>query len=92
MNMNYCVLGKTNKCYPQCDSKCNSGKSFYLKDRLGMNFLVVPDNIQTVSTIYNSKTTSVSYSEFNTDSIRIDILNESIDEINNIIDTMITRR
>ena len=86
MNMNYCVLGKTNKCYPQCDSKCNSGKNFYLKDRLGMKFLVVPDNIQTVSTIYNSKTTSIEYKDFNTDSVRIDILNETIEEINNIID------
>ena len=88
MNMNYCVLGKTNRCYPECSAKCNSGKSFYLKDRLGMRFLVVPDNIQTVSTIYNSKTTSISFKDFLIDSIRIDILNETIDEINNIIDVV----
>ena len=29
MNMNYCVLGKTNKCYPTCSSKCMSGNSYY---------------------------------------------------------------
>ena len=88
MNMNYCVLGKTNKCYPECSARCNSGKNFYLKDRLGMKFLVVPDNIQTVSTIYNSKITSISYKDFNVNSIRIDILNENIDEINYIINTV----
>ena len=85
MNMNYCVLGKTNKCYPKCDAKCNSGRTFYLKDRLGMKFLVVPDNIQTVTTIYNSKTTSICSKDFSVNSVRIDILNENIEEINNII-------
>ena len=88
MNMNYCVLGKSNRCYPKCDAKCTSGRNFYLKDRLGMKFLVVPDNIQTVSTIYNSKTTSISPKEFSVNSVRIDILNETIEEINNIINVV----
>ena len=90
MNMNYCVLGKSNKCYPKCDAKCNSGKTFYLKDRLGMKFLVVPDNIQTVTTIYNSKTTSICPKDFSVNSVRIDILNENIEEINNIINVVNT--
>lgn len=88
MNMNYCVLGKTNKCYPTCDSKCMSENSYYLKDRLNMKFRILFDNIQTVSTIYNCKTISISADCFNTDCLRIDILDESIDEINNIVCTV----
>ena len=50
-----------------------------------MNFRVIFDNIQTVSTIYNSKITSICHNNFNVNSVRIDILNESIDEINYIV-------
>ena len=88
MNMNYCVLGKTNKCYPTCSSKCMSGNSYYLKDRLNMKFRILFDNIQTVSTIYNCKTTSISSDEFDIACSRIDILDESIDEINNIVNVV----
>lgn len=88
MNTNYCLLGKTNKCYPQCDTKCVNNNNYYLKDRMNMNFEIIPDNIQTVTTIYNSKTLSILPSEFNSDSFRIDILHENIEEINNIIATI----
>lgn len=88
MNMNYCVLGKTNKCYPTCSSKCMSGNSYYLKDRLNMKFRILFDNIQTVSTIYNCKTTSISSDGFDIACSRIDILDESIDEINNIVNVV----
>ena len=88
MNSNYCLLGKTNKCYPQCDTKCVKNNNYYLKDRMNMNFEIIPDNIQTVTTIYNSKTLSILPSEFNSDSLRIDILHEDIDTINNIIETI----
>lgn len=53
-----------------------------------MNFEILPDNIQTVTTIYNSKTTSICPNNFNIDYSRIDILHESINEINNIINTV----
>ena len=56
-----------------------------------MNFLfrILPDNIQSITTIYNSKTNSIDTNEINTvDNFRIDILDESIDEINNIIYTV----
>ncbi len=89
MNINYCLSGKTNKCYAQCTSKCNLDNQYYLKDRLNMNFRVLFDNIQTVSTIYNSKTTSISANEFNANSVRIDILDESIDDINYIVNQVI---
>ena len=86
MNINYCLLGKSNKCYPSCDAKCvKTNNRYYLKDRLQMKFDVIPDNVQTVTTIYNSKILSISPTEFNLDFARIDILYEDIDEINNIV-------
>ena len=85
MNINYCLLGKTNKCYPTCGVRCRENKKYYLKDRMGLKFPVVPDNIQTVTTIYNSKITSITGSDYNVASYRIDILDENVDEINDII-------
>ena len=85
MNSNYCLLGKSNKCYTSCDKKCNSNNKYYLKDRLGFLFRIIPDNIQTITTIYNSKTTSIEHKNLPVNSVRIDILDESIEEINNII-------
>lgn len=90
MTMNYCVLGDSNKCYKNCRKKCNSNSKYFLKDRMGILFRVIPDNIQTISTIYNSKTTSIEYKDFNIDFARIDILDENIKEINNIIYTVKT--
>lgn len=84
MNISYCLCGNTNKCYPTCLSKCNSNNKYFLKDRMKMNFRILFDNIQTISTIYNSKTTFLKSNEFNSNFLRIDILDESIDEINDI--------
>lgn len=53
-----------------------------------MDFPVVSDNIQTVSTLYNSKITSITYDGFLVDSVRIDILDESIEEINKIVESV----
>ena len=64
---------------------CNSDNKYYLKDRLNMNFRVLFDNIQTVSSIYNSKITSISPNDFDVDCVRVDIIDENIDEINNIV-------
>ena len=91
MNSNYCPLGKSNKCYKDCDRKCMNNNSYFLKDRLGFLFKVVPDNIDTISTIYNSKTTSISLNGLNCDYARIDILDESIDEINLIISKVLNK-
>ncbi len=85
LNMNYCLLGETDKCYPTCKQRCNSKNSYLLKDRLNMTFEILPDNIQTVTTIYNSKITSISPADFNISIARIDILDENIDEINNVV-------
>ena len=89
MNMNYCVNGKSNKCYPTCTSKCNSDNKYYLKDRMNMNFRVLFDNIQTVSTIYNSKINSIVAADFDIDCARIDILDENIDEINFVVEQVL---
>ena len=81
----YCLLGNSNKCFKDCTKKCNSNNKYYLKDRMGFKFRIVPDNIQTVTNIYNSKINSIEYKDLNLDSVRIDILDENIEEINNII-------
>ena len=85
LNMNYCLLGETDKCYPTCKQKCITNNVYELKDRLHMKFRILPDNIQTVTTIFNSKITSIYPKEFNIDYARIDILDETIEEINEII-------
>ena len=88
MNLNYCLLGSTNKCYPDCKSRCKTipEKRYYLKDRLNLQFDILPDNIQTVTTIFNSKTTSIPISAFpSINSARIDILFENVDYINNVV-------
>ena len=90
MNSNYCLLGKSNKCYSACPHLCNSTNKFYLKDRLGFLFRIIPDNVDTVTTIYNSKITSIEHDEICANSVRIDILDESISEINNVISTVKT--
>ena len=51
MNSSYCLLGKSNKCYPEC----------------------------------NSKITSIDTSSFAISSIRINVLDETVDEINKIV-------
>ena len=88
MTTNYCLFGKSNKCYKNCKHQCLTDSKFYLKDRLGMGFRFIPDNSQTITTIFNSKTTSIQYKDFNIDFARIDILDENIDEINKIIDNV----
>ena len=85
MTANYCFLGKANKCPRECSGKCSNKNKYYLKDRMGFKFRVIPNNAQTITTIYNCKTTSISPKDFNSDTVRIDILNENIDEINEIV-------
>lgn len=85
MNTGYCLLGSSNRCYPTCSMECRKGGKFYIKDRINMKFRIVPDNIQTITTIYNSRITSINYGDINPDYARISILEENIDEINKVI-------
>lgn len=88
MTNQYCYLGKSNACHDKCDKKCLEDCKFYLKDRMDFKFRFVPNNMACITTIYNSKTLSVLHDDLNTNSIRIDILDESFNEIQNIIDTV----
>ena len=85
MTSKYCLLGKSNQCYPDCTQYCKKSHKYYLKDRLGFQFRILPDSLQTITTILNSKITSIDSSDFFLDSLRVDCLDETIDEINSII-------
>jgi len=88
MSCNYCFLGKSNMCYPECKRLCSDDNSYYLKDRLGFKFRIVSDNIQSITSIFNSKILSISPKTFNVSSVRIDILDENVTTINKIIETV----
>lgn len=83
MTMSYCLLGNSNKCFEKCSHKCLSNNSFYLKDRYGFDFRVIPDNLQSITTIYNSRNISLDFSDANF--IRFDILDETIEQINTLL-------
>ena len=87
MSTGYCFLGEANRCYPTCQMRCKENK-YYLEDRLGYKFKIVPDNMQTITTIYNSKILSINYDDINIDSAKISILDETVDEINNAINNL----
>ena len=50
----------------------------------GFEFRILPDNIQTVTIIFNSKTTCTTHMDTGISCLRIDLLDETIDEINAI--------
>lgn len=52
-----------------------------------MKFRVIPDNIETVTTVYNCKNSFISYKDLDIDFVRIDVLDENIEEINSIVST-----
>ncbi len=85
MNMNYCLLGKSNKCLKECSHPCSSNNKFYLLDRLGYKFEVVPDSIDGIQTIYNSKILSINPPETSLCNFRLDFLNETVSQINEIV-------
>ncbi len=91
MATNYCFLGKTNQCYPDCGTNCKKENNYYLKDRFGFEFRIIPDNIQTVSLIFNSKILSIATNLLPIPRVRIDIIDETIEEINNIVDCAYNR-
>jgi len=86
MTINYCLISKSNNCLEKCNNNCNlNNVSYYLKDRMNMDFRVIPDSFSKTTTIYNSKKTSISASDLNTNSVRLDFIDESVDDINSII-------
>ena len=91
MATNYCLLGKTNLCYPDCGANCQKNNTYYLKDRFGYQFRVIPDSIQTVTLICNSKTLSISSKNVPATCVRVDMIDETIEEINHIVNKAYNR-
>lgn len=91
MAMSYCLLGQTNKCYPNCGLYCKNNSNYYLKDRLGLEFKIIPDNLQTVTLLCNSKTLSIPTNDINIKNVRVDMIDENIEEINHILNTVHNR-
>jgi len=81
MTSEYCTIGT----FKSCKGTCTKGK-YVLKDRMNFEFPIYTNRINCNTTIYNSKITSIMWENLNLNSIRIDILDENIDEINNIIE------
>ena len=84
MTLNYCLLGKSNHCYKECTRLCEKN-TYYLQDRMNFIFPIVPDNSNTITTIFNSKTLSILPSQTPSDTYRIDIFDENLEQINQII-------
>ena len=84
MNINYCPLSKKDKCLSNCPKYCMSSNNYYLTDRLGFKFEIIPDFGDCTSTIYNSKILSID-PPLSATSIRLDFIHEDISEINSII-------
>lgn len=85
MASSYCFLGKTNKCYPDCGVNCKKDNKYYLKDRLGFEFRIIPDSMQTVTLIFNSKTLSISTKDLPINFVRLDMIDEDINKINEAV-------
>ncbi len=81
MTTEYCTIGT----YKNCTAPCEKGQ-YKLKDRMGFEFPIYTDRINCNNLIYNSKITSINWKDLNVDSIRIDILEETGEEIQKIID------
>lgn len=96
MTSEYCPIGaiagkftSKNKCSMPCKD-CYDNKNpdkYYLRDRMNMDFRILPDNIDCQSRIFNTKITSIETSDLNIDGIRLDIIDEPTLEIQKIIDT-----
>lgn len=76
----YCVIGTLK----DCPAMCEKGK-YKLRDRMGFEFPIYTDRTNCNNLIYNSKITSISYKDLKANSVRIDILEETKEEIQNII-------
>lgn len=87
MNINYCPLSKNNKCLKDCKHYCMKKNKYYLIDRLNFKFEIIPDSIDCITTIYNSKKLSIMPSNFKS-SFRLDFISENIQEINAIVNSV----
>lgn len=80
MTTEYCAIGTLKNCPAMCEKG-----TYKLRDRMGFEFPIYTDRTNCNNLIYNSKITSISYKDLKANSIRIDILEETKEEIQNII-------
>ena len=86
MTTNYCLLSKHNNCLQTCTNNCNNSSiSYYLQDRMNLDFKLMQDSFFKTTTIFNSKKLSYSYKNLHTNYIRLDFIDEKVEEINEII-------
>lgn len=85
MTSKYCPIGKNEN----CKMACQNG-NYALEDRKNFVFPVVSDSTNCHCRIYNSKILSSDYQNTNVDFVRIDVLNETAEEIQNIISNVKT--
>lgn len=90
MTMQYCLLSHHNHCPSHCSAICSKQANYELKDRLGFRFKIVPDSMQTITTLYNSKITSIPFSDIPCDSVRISFLEETEAEKRMVIETILS--
>ncbi len=95
MTSEYCPIGsiiggfsKNKKCTRICQThyQQNNQDKYYLRDRMNMDFRILPDNIECQTKIFNSKTTSIETFDLSVSSIRIDTIDETAKELQQIID------
>ncbi len=89
MTSEYCPVGSVEGGFCKdktCSKPCTKNAKYYLKDRMNALFRVIPDNIDCQSRIYNSKINSIETKELYIDSIRLDFIDEDIDEMQKLID------
>lgn len=80
MTSKYCPIGKNENCNGKCKNAI-----YELRDRKNFDFPILTDRTNCHSEIYNSKVISAEYKKLNIDYARIDIFNETAEEIEDII-------
>ena len=74
MTTNYCLISGSNFCLEKCNRNCTGIENeYYLKDRLNMNFRVIPDSFSKTTTIYHNRKLNIDISDINADCVRYDI-------------------
>ena len=88
MNSEYCPIGSLVgglSANTKCSMPCIKNDKYYLRDRLNIDFRVLSDNIDCQSRIFNAKINSIETNNLNVESIRLDIIDEPLNEVQKIV-------
>ena len=88
MTMQYCPISHANHCPENCPKMCEKS-NYELKDRMGFKFKIKQDNSQTITTLYNSKTTFIPSNDLSCNVVCVSFLDETLDEREKVIDAVI---